>query len=110
MPLHGDPWTVVHRIFLNLFVNFWLKPTAGLDNMYLGTGCRLMASLTACHTRSPAEDLQPTPFRHLAIMHIEQGRGSHHHDIWGLGMYSMVDTEGPVEIGNAKEIGGETGK
>ena len=35
-------------------------PTLGLDNVYLGTGRRSMASLTACQTCSPAKDLQPS--------------------------------------------------
>ena len=44
-----------------------------LDNMYLGTGRHPMAPLPACQTL-------------VSIMHIEQGRGSHHHGIWRLGM------------------------
>ena len=42
------------------------------------------------------------PLRLVAIMHIEQGRGSHHHGIWSLGMYLPWSTEGPVQIASSR--------
>ena len=45
------------------------------------------------------------PLRLVAIMHTEQGRGSHHLESWNV--RSMVDTEGPVEIASSR---GDRGK
>ena len=68
-----------------------------------------MASLTACQTCSPAEDLQPS-----------QDNSHHAHRArkrkplsWHLGSWnerSMVDTEGPVEIENSRGDRGEDRK
>ena len=92
-----------------VFMNCWLKPAAGLDNVYLGTGRHSMASLTACHTCSPAEDLQ-----------LSQASSHHAHrarkrkpSSWLLGswnVHSMVDTEGPVEIASNRGDRGEDRK
>ena len=82
-------------------MNCWLKPTAGLDNVNLGTICRLMASLTACQTCSPAEDLQPSQ----ASRHHEHRSRKRKPSSWHLGSWnvrSMVDIEGPVEIASSR--------
>ena len=87
---------------MNLFVNCWLKLTTVLDNVYLGTGHHQMASLTACHTCSPAEDLQPP-----------QASGHHAHrarkrkpSLWHLGSWivrSMVESREPLTEKPAKD-------
>ena len=55
-------WAVVYWIFLIHELLAEADSRFGLceclDNVYLETGYRSMASLTACQTRSPAEDLQ----------------------------------------------------
>ena len=75
--------------------------------MYLGTGRCSMASLTAFQTCSPAEDLQPSQ----ASSHHAHGARKRKPLSWHLGSWnvrSMVDTDGPVEIGGGG--GGKTGK
>ena len=82
-------------------MNFWLKPTAGLDNMYLGTGRHLMASLIACHTSSPAEDMQPSQASsHHAHRAKKRKPSSWHLGSWNV--HSLVDTEEPVEIASSR--------
>ena len=90
-------------------MNCWLKPSAGLDNMYLGTGCHSKASLTACQTYSPAEDLQPSQ----ASSHHAQRVRKRKPSSWYLGSWNvhfMVDTEGPVEIASSRGDREKTGK
>ena len=69
--------------------------------MYLGTGHRSMASLTACQTGLPADDLQPSQ---ASIHHAHRARKrktlSCHLGSWNV--RSMVDTEGPVEITSSR--------
>ena len=93
--------------FFNLFMNCWLKPTAGLDNVYLGTGRCPMASLTAFQTCSPAEDLQSSQASNYLAHRARKRKPSS----WHLGSWnvrSMVDTEGQ-EIANSRGDRGKTG-
>ena len=92
-----------------LFMNCLLKLTAGLDYVYLGTGHRLMESLTACQTCSPAEDLQPSQASsHHAHRASKRKPSSWHLGSWNL--HSIVDTEGPVEIASSRGDRGEDRK
>ena len=62
-----------------------------------------MASLTACQTCSPAEDLQPSQVSSHHAHRARKRKPSSWH--WHLGSWdvcSMVDTEGPVEIASSK--------
>ena len=103
-----DPWAIVHWIYIFLFVTCWLKPTAGLDNVYLRKGRRPMASLTACQTCSPAKDLQPSQAgSHHAHRAKKRKPSSWHLGSWNV--HSMGDTEGPVEIASSRRDGGEGG-
>ena len=95
--------------FFNLFVTCWRKLTAGLENVYLETGRCSMASLTACQTCSPAEDLKSSQ----ASSHHTHRARKRKHSSWHLGSWnvrSMVDTEGPVEIASSGEDRGEDRK
>ena len=68
-----------------------------------------MASLTACQTCSPAEDLQPSQ----ASSHHAHRARKRKTSSWLLGswnVHSMVDTEGPVEIASSRGDRGKTGK
>ena len=86
-------------------MNCWPKPTAGLDSVYLGTGRHPMASLTACQTCSPAEDLQPSQATsHHAHRARKNKPSSWHSGSWNV--RPMVDTEGPVEIASSRGDGG----
>ena len=77
--------------------------------MYLGTECRLMVSLTACQTCSPAENLQPSQASsHHAHKARKRKPSSWHLESWNV--HSMVDTEGPVEIASSRGVRGEDRK
>ena len=107
MPPHGDPSAVVHWIFL--IRELLAEADNSLDNVYLVTGHRLMASLTACQTCSPAEDLQPSQ----ASSHHAHRARKRKPSAWHLGSWnvcSMVDNEGPVEIASSRGDRGKTGK
>ena len=68
-----------------------------------------MASLTACQTCSPAEDLQPSQ----ASSHHAHRARKRKPSSWHLGSWnvcSMVDTEGPVEIASSRGDRGEDKK
>ena len=77
--------------------------------MYLGTGRCSMASLTACQTCSPAEDLQPSQ----ASSHHAHRARKRKPSSWHLGSWnvrSMVDTEGSVKIASSGGDRRKTGK
>ena len=68
-----------------------------------------MASLAACQTYSPAEDLQPSQ----ADSHHAHRARKRKPSSWHLGSWnvrSMVDTEGPVEIASSRGDRGKTEK